>query len=285
MKPQFEEKTYESYFNTELSSKSSFYYPIGQVQEGFLGFDAAANSNNWRLWKRIGFPFWFFPQFKGVNLREIADEMENILGEEIMHVPRMRVNILFQYKRSEFIKSKKGKEWSNWNQAYFRYDIYQEQQDLLMSIHNNFQDEVLLIYAAPLMYKMDELVNAFGSGRIIELSNFRKADELNNHNRNTFIESGTHSIACSKPEKIENFDLINLIESYQSNIKYNGNREFIFRMRKRIEQIMEGNSKYSELFQKLNEPFEKIKKNSLLYSFAVMSNFRLLTGIQWVIKI
>ena len=285
MKPEFEEKTYESYFNTELSSKSSFYYPIGQVQEGFLGFDSAANSRNWRLWRRIGFPFWFFPHFIGVNLREIADEMEFILREEIKHVPRMRVNILFQYKRPEFIKSKKGKEWSNWNQEYFRYDIYQEQQDLLMSIYYKFQDEVLLIYAAPSMYRMEELVNAFQRGRVIELSNFRKADELNNHNRNTFIESGTHSIACSNPQKIENFDLINLIESYQSNINYDDNREFIIRMRKRIEQIMKEHKKYSDLFQKLNEPFEKIQKNSLFYSFVVMSNFRLLTGIQWMIKI
>jgi hypothetical protein len=42
MKATFEEKTYESYFNSELARRSSIYYPIGQAQKRLLGFDSPA---------------------------------------------------------------------------------------------------------------------------------------------------------------------------------------------------------------------------------------------------
>jgi len=41
MRTKYEEKTYESYFNSELSQKADIYFPIGQVQEGNFAFDAA----------------------------------------------------------------------------------------------------------------------------------------------------------------------------------------------------------------------------------------------------
>ena len=75
MKVHFEEKTYESYFNNELDSKSLIYFPPGQVLEGLLGFDAASYSQNRELWRMIGYP-WSYLHFTGVNLRDIADELQ-----------------------------------------------------------------------------------------------------------------------------------------------------------------------------------------------------------------
>jgi hypothetical protein len=49
MKPRFEEKTFESYFNTELDQRASIYFPFGQVQEGGIGADASAMSRSRRL--------------------------------------------------------------------------------------------------------------------------------------------------------------------------------------------------------------------------------------------
>lgn len=40
MRPDFEEKVYESYFNVELAKKAKF-YPIGQVEKGIFGFDSS----------------------------------------------------------------------------------------------------------------------------------------------------------------------------------------------------------------------------------------------------
>ena len=145
MTANFEEKTYENYFNAELDRCSEIFFPLGQVQEGFLGFDSSANSRNRRLWRSIGFPFWFHPPFAGIELREIAREMEFYLERSIVSIPRMKANLLFQYKRPEYIKTSTGKEWSYWNQPYFRYDIYQKQQELLNEIDSKFGDRVLII--------------------------------------------------------------------------------------------------------------------------------------------
>jgi len=285
MKSQFEEKSYENYFNVELSNKSSFFYPPGQVQEGFLGFDSAANSKSWNLWKSIGFPFWFFPHFKGANLRMIADEMENILNIEIENVPLMKANILFQYKRSEYIKTSKGKEWSHWSRPYYRYDIYLRQQELLMKIYAKFQHEILILYAAPAIHEMSELVNSFHDKQIINKSNFKKVQNLNNHYRNTFIQSGLNSVACSEPERINNFDLISFLSDYQNVNNSENNKEFIIDFSRKIREVLIEDKVYNEMFETLNKPYEKIKMNKLLYNFIILSNFKLLTGIQWLIKI
>ena len=59
MRVNYEEKTFESYFNNELDSRTSVYFPFGQVQEGSIGADSAAFSKNRRLWWRLGHPFIF----------------------------------------------------------------------------------------------------------------------------------------------------------------------------------------------------------------------------------
>jgi len=285
MQSEFEEKTYENYFNAELSSKSSVFFPIGQVQEGFLGFDSAANSRNWSLFRFLGYPFWFFPRFKGIKLKEIANSMELLLKREINNVPKMKVNLLFQYKRSDFMVDSKAKEWINWNQSYFRYHIYQKQQELLLEIHNKYKNDVLILYAAPAIYQMDKLVKAHQKKQIINKSNFRKAKELKNHNKNTFIEAGNYSIACSEPERIDNFDLIELIENYENENTNKTNSKFIIDFRKKIESVVYKNENYRESFRILNDPYNQMKEYDLLYSFISMNNLRLLTGLQWIIKL
>ena len=108
MKATFEEKTFESYFNSELDRKSDIYFPPGQVLEGKVGFDSSSYSKSRWLWRKIGHPFLVSPRFKGADLKEIADEVEDLLEFEIDNLPRMKANILFQYKRPEFIKVPSG---------------------------------------------------------------------------------------------------------------------------------------------------------------------------------
>lgn len=290
MRINFEEKTYENYFNAELDRRTEIFYPLGQVQEGNLGFDASANSTNRRLWRLVGHPFWFFPHFVGIELREIADEMERHLGRVIRDIPKMKANLIFQYKKPELITLSSGSEWSHWNQQYFRYDIYKVQQELLMHIHNSFNKTVLVLYSSPAVTDINDLVESHRKREILDVSNIRKASELHLHHRNTYIKAGTYSIACSEPEKIDNFDLIKILENYSNetndNISnYDYNRQFLLEFRKQIIQTVEENKYYNKSFNLLNESFEKYKKYELLYTFLLMTNFRQLTGTQWLIKI
>lgn len=287
MKATFEEKTYENYFNSELTRQTDIYFPLGQVQEGSLGFDSSALSSNRRLWKSFGHPFWFFPPFAGVELRKIADEMERFLGVILDNIPRMKSNLLFQYKKPEYIKTSRGSDWTHWNEPYYRYDIYQEQQALLMRIDNQFGTKVFIVYASPALHDVNELVTAHLNRQIINISNFRKASELNGHHRNTYTQAGRHSIACSKPEEIENFDLIKAINSlnFDSNKTDENNRDFVINFRKQIVSIVSENRYYSTSFSKLNEQYSKIEQYELFYSHLILNNFKLLTGTQWLVKL
>ena len=287
MRTNFEEKSYENYFNNELSRQSKVYFPLGQVQEGYFGFDASAFSKNRKLWRWLGYPFWFFPSFGGAELQDVADEMEHQLNIEIDHVPKMKANILFQYKKPEYIASSLGKEWYLWIQPYFRYDIYPEQQELLMHIDSHFRKKILIIYAAPAVRDINELVSIHMNSQIIEYSNFKRVADLSGHNRNTYIKAGRHSIACSEPEKIDNVNLLREFETISEKRieKGKSNKEFIIDFRKEIVSLVNDVPLYSSSFNQLNERILKWNRLELLYSFMVMSNFKLLTGLQWLIKI
>lgn len=287
MKATFEEKTYENYFNTELGRKTSVYFPVGQVQEGSLGFDSSAFTGNRRLWRRLGFPFWFFPPFAGIELREIADEMEHILGVTLDNIPRMKSNLLFQYKKPEYITTTLGSEWIHWSKPYYRYNIYQGQQKLLMEIDNHFSKKVFIVYASPAVHDVNELVDAHLARKIIDVSNFRKASELEGHHRNTYIRAGRHSIACSEPKQIDNFNLVETLSSFtkSNDSEYKDNRAFIIGFRKRLVSIVSENQYYADSFIRLNEQYSKLEPYELLYSHLVLNNFKLLTGTQWLIKL
>lgn len=287
MRAKFEEKTYESYFNNELDRRSEIYFPLGQVQEGSLGFDASSYSRNRRLWRKLGHPFWFHPHFGGLELREIADKMEDYLGVELDNVPEMKANLLFQYKRPEYITVSTGKEWSHWNKPYFRYDIYKEQQNLLIHIHNTFNSKVHVIYASPSIADVNELVKVRKD--ILNYSNFKNAVDLQGHKRNTYTKAGTHSVACSEPKKIENINILRFLESIEpdnnSKIENSNNREFVIHFSSRMRGIVSEYPYLSQSFLELNEYYSEFEKYKLLYSFLIMYNYRLLTGNQWLIKV
>lgn len=283
MRVQFEEKTYESYFNNELDQRSSIYFPPGQVLEGVLGFDVSAQTTNKKLWEIFGYPFLFSPHFPGVNLQDVAQELDNIIGHIVDSIPRVKANLFIQYKRPEYITTANGKEWIHWNQEYFRYAIYSQQQKLLERIDKNFGRKALVIYAAPAISTLNELVRCKKNKKIIESSNFQKAQDLNNHSRNTYIQSGTHSVACSEPEIIENINILSELERFEQTETAKA-RESIENTSKSVEEILTSDTDYRIAFNSLMEEHRELKRYKILYSHLVMKCFREVTGVQWLVS-
>lgn len=288
MRVNYEEKTYESYFNSELSNLSEVYFPIGQVQEGSTGFDSSALSNSPSLWRILGYSYPPFPRFRGLEIMRIARDMEHIYGVDLDHIPRIKTNLIFQYKRPSFLKKRNAKEWKHWNEPYYRYNIYKEQQEMLMHIHNNFNTEVLVIYASPAIRNINDLVKRYTEKKVIESSNFSRAIELDGHGRNTYTSSGSHSVACSEPKKLDNFDLImELKRLAEKEVPSNNesNRRQIKDFANRMKAIFLEDKYFSESFRVMDNEISDYKSYEILYSFLVMRNIRLLTGIQWIIKV
>lgn len=284
MDARYEEKTYEGYFNNELDQKTSIYFPLGQVQEGTVGLDSAAHSQNQRLWKTVGYPFGGSPNFLGVDLRKIADEMEAYLDKEVKNIPSMKVNLLFQYKRPAFITRSSGKEWDLWNCKYFRYDLYAEQHDLLAHIEATFGNDAIVLYAAPAVEDVNELVKLKKKGAILSNSNFRRASELNGHHRNTYIAAGTYSQACSDPERLPNFNLLDLIEEAEP-LQGRESRQVLVDFAKGVRASMEKSTYLRGAFEGRLSEFQDLTRYQLLYAVLSMSIFREITGTQWLVAL
>lgn len=280
----YEEKTFENYFNTELDSKCAIYFPFGQVQEGGMGADAGALSRNRRLWRKLGYGFWLFPEHSGIPLKEIAGEMEHVAERAIRNIPNISVNLLFQYKRPDFISNPSAAEWHLWNKDYFRYEIYESQQKLLENIHARFGKQVLAIYASPAIRSVDELVSAKINGRIIDSTNFRPAIDLKDHHKNTYCGPGTHSIACSDPERMEIFNLLEAIASRKENRQDDPHRlivEFSSGVRSLALEMPELGRAYSETLKQYDE--SGFEGYPLVKAMLSMSVLRELTGLQWLL--
>ncbi|HRF16803.1 MAG TPA: hypothetical protein PK977_01495 [Chitinophagaceae bacterium] len=284
MKATFEEKSFENYFNSELDKKASIFFPFGQVQEGFLGFDASSFSKNRSLWRAIGYPFLFSPKFKGADLIEIAEEMENYLSVTINNMPNLKANLLFQYKRPEYVTSPKCAEWYLWNKPYYRYNIDMNQQLLLSKLHSSFSGRLLILYVSPAFHEINDLVHYKQKNKIIKNSNFTKAIDLNGHSKNTYITKGTYSIACSEPKRIKKINLENQLDALRSNIsKFENNTQFIKDFSSQIRDIVSEDATYSNAFLRLNSEYSMLTDYSVFHSLLVMANFKNLTGAQWII--
>lgn len=289
MDARYEEKTFESYFNNELNRKSSLYFPLGQVQEGVLGVDSVAQSRSWHLWRTLGYPFWLSPQFKGVDLQDIAEEMEHYLDVEVKNIPAMKVNVLFQYKRPQYITRASGAEWHLWRRKYFRYELYTEQHALLSHIEAKFGSDAIVLYAAPAVEDVSNLVKLKKKNAIIANTNFRRASELNGHHRNTYIKAGTYSQACSEPQRLDNFNLLELLEDIEPPTQRE-NGQFLVVFAKRINEVMSeaknigylGSAFADRMSEFQNLELERFK---LFFAMLTMSVFREITGTQWVIPL
>ena len=213
--------------------------------------------------------------------------MERYLGREVKNIPAMKVNLLFQYKRPQYITMSTGSEWHLWNQKYFRYELYAQQHALLSYIEKKFGNDAVVLYAAPSVVDVSELVNLKRAGSIIDHTNFRRARELDGHHRNTYIKAGTYSQACSEPEKIENFNLIEMIEAMKP-LQSGDNDKRIISFSKQINSAMkdvEGIGYLKTAFENRMNEFRdyELQQFDLIYSMLTMTVFREVTGCQWLI--
>jgi len=210
--------------------------------------------------------------------------MEQHLNEEIQNVPAIKSNVLFQYKRSNYLTLSTASEWSFWGRPYFRYDIYPEQQTILEHLHVKFGKSVLILYAAPALHDVNELVDYHINRKIIDNTNFRPAVDLTGHGRNTFADAGTHSIACSDPVRYERFDILEAL--LERRLTDQNNFESIVSLSKGVrETLLESplHRTFSALAERYEIP-ESVASAPVLNAHIIMATLRELTGIQWVVS-
>ena len=212
MQAEFEEKTYEGYFNKELFERADFYFVPGQVEESKLGFDAL-----------FGYPKLFLSEIFYMRRRRfellvgLSGSDLGALGEELnREIGPISANLFMQYKRSEFMSGTTAAQRSYWKEPYFRFKLYARQQLLLEKISAKARGRALVVYAAPAFHKRGELFRFARDEQIVEKSNIVSADRLKGHKTFSFKKPGNVGYANSEPEEIESPSFETMLEEIRN---------------------------------------------------------------------
>ena len=203
----FKEKTYESYFQTELGRLTNVSFAPDQTDEGLLGFDGA-----------FFIPFigmtGVFPYVRAGRWRRFvgmsASEIDRFGDELNDRLPPFNLNLFVQYKRPERMARSNAAEWPSWGAAYYRYTTDHRQQHLLEKIANVAHGRAAVVYASPAFWSNSDLFAHARDGTIVAHSNIADVANLTGHHRFSYREAGHHGIGHSEPQPLESapFDAI-----------------------------------------------------------------------------
>jgi hypothetical protein len=265
-----------------LNKLKSIIFPLGQFQEGFLGIDSFVYSKSKKLWKYLDFPFP--DKWSGVDFVDVVERAEHFIGKKMKNIPNVNGNLMFQYKRPEFVDSARAFEWAEWKQPYYRYSLYKKQQELLEYLDRNLSRKIYILYASPAISCLDDLVNVYKQNEIIINTNITQAINLSGHTKNTYISGGKISKGFSKSKEIEGVDLFELLSTLQKQ-KTIDFSENLINIAEMIENNLNQNEQYGVIFRKLNENIRKFDKFPIHYSLFRMRNFTTLFGVEWAVNI
>lgn len=186
---QFEEKSYEIAYATELSlgiGAGSMVYSPGQVLEHILGFDAAADPQQHHvIWSVLTAPrppgVVLSPRFFGFALPGPAGPQP---------LPRSPLSVILQFKRPDYLAGTRAKQWALWREPYFRFERDMRQHVVLTRLERRLQGSALVRYAAPAFHLYDELEAAQLSKTVIARSGHVSPLALGRHRVWTYLEPG-----------------------------------------------------------------------------------------------
>ena len=280
MKCEFEEKSYEQFHNIELLNRSRIFFPPGQIQEHHLGIDCMLLTKNKKFWRLWGYYKWWLYPFPppGVFLNDVFwQELKNTIDAK--DFPRFKFNVFIQYKRPEYIISVRGKEYRFWKCPYFRYDILQHQQDILIKLEQKVRDRAIVVYAAPAFHKKKDLFEYFAKRKLIENSNYVKPSSLIGHSRWTYVNGGIVGLAFSEPKEVESISFLKEIERIKE-VRYENNSEFIIETSRILIETVGEVEYYRKAFLRFLESFY-IPEHPLGKALTNIYVILFLTKIRW----
>lgn len=153
VRPEFEEKSYESAFNTELERDNRWHsFSPGQVAEKRLGVDVLARVADQH-------PFW-----AAVNLAHRSGRRVRRRG-----VPDEVFNIFLQYKTSHYLVGSRAQHHGYFGGPYYRFRTHRPTSQLstLQRLESSVGAYGHVLYAAPEFHTLTELRVAQREGRVI----------------------------------------------------------------------------------------------------------------------
>lgn len=213
---EFEEKTYENFFGSEVVRLVRDHFSPGQIDESTLGFDGSffipffcRNIHFSRL-----FPRWL-GRFPGIILSDL-DYITDVIDRDL---PQHRLNLFVQYKRPEYVLGHRAAEWNCWQRPYFRYALTDHQQKALERLEQESNGRAAVVYASPAFWKSSELYERARFRRVVADSNIAQVSAMTGHSKFTYTNSGAAGIAHSEPEQVNGLSLQEILNRGLKNEK------------------------------------------------------------------
>lgn len=269
---EFKEKTYEKYFGHELSRLTKTTFSPDQCDEALLGFDEAFFlPEDWF--------FRFGPYVRRNRRRHLTgvdiNEFNKYGGRLAEHMPPFRFNLFVQFKRPTFLTSSGAKQWSDWNQSYYRYETTPHQQEALERIAVQSFGRAATIYSSPAFWQASDLWVHVHNEVVVKQSNIADARKLKGHKRYSYIKPGFRGKGHSETVDIESEPLEQLIGN---GIEQNKAFQLNQHLKKTAAAIIEATSNSDMLapvFQNVQTAmgFEKFNPNSLYDALGIIRVF------------
>jgi hypothetical protein len=272
MEIEFKEKTYEKYFGHEIAQMTNISFSPDQCDEEILGFDEAffVPERWFRLYgpyvrrRRLG-------RLTGVEISEFNETGKFIAK----HMPPFRFNVFVQFKRPQFLTSRRSREWSDWKKSYYRYATTPHQQEALERIEKQSQGRAATIYASPAFWKADDLWNHVSNNKIINHSNMANALKLKGHKKYSYVSPGHIGKGHSETVEIASEDLAQVLSVGLERNEPLALNQHIKRTATEIIEATSGSDLVSPVFYQVKEAmgFENLDPTSLYDAILVVKIF------------
>ncbi|MBX5009584.1 hypothetical protein [Rhizobium lentis] len=280
MEIELKEKTFEKYFGHELARLTKITFSPDQCDEALLGFDEAFFMPvDWFL--RFG-PY--MRHRRRQRLTGVEIEQFNKHGKTVAsHMPSFKLNLFVQFKRPTFLKSRGAKEWSDWNQSYYRYETMAHQQEALERIDAQSFGRAATIYASPAFWQAADLWEHVRNEAVVEYSNIASVGKLKDHEHYSYIAPGYFGKGHSETVDIKSDPLGQIIGTgFERNEPLLLN-EHLKKTAFAIIQATSGSDIVTPVFQQVQTAmgFENLNPNSLYDAIAIIGIFSEAFGVRY----
>ncbi|MFL0163202.1 hypothetical protein [Aquirufa salirivi] len=286
---EFEESEYRGPLFNQLEKGSHLLWEPGQVFEKTIGIDRASLCLNDYLWELHGHSIILGGSIlRGKTLNYIwqGSKPSKIL-------PDFKLNLFIQAKRSTYSSQSNNILKPHINSYYWFFEITPHQQLALEQLEKELSGDAIVIYAAPVFHKQQELYNHTSNQSIIGNSTFPQASMLKGHSKWYYDKAGIIGVANPNLEFFDRENLLSQLEEKRSEAgdfnQYNRIKN-LQRLSKAINSVVENSSNdfqasmfayYSNIIDDKINLFE-LQETKGLKDFMKIETFNYLWKLNWM---
>jgi len=285
----FEESEFRGPLFNQLEKGSHLLWEPGQVFEKTIGVDRASFCLHDYLWGLHGHS----SNLGGSILQGRHFTYIWSTSKPIKLLPDFKLNLFIQAKRSTYSSQSNASLKPNINGQYWYFEITDHQQLALEQLEKELSGEALVIYAAPVFHRQQELYNHTSNQTIIDNSTFPKASMLKGHSKWYYDKPGIVGVANPDFEFVNQDGLINQIRRIRNETgDFNSNSSIINlqKISKAVNSVVESRSNdfqatrfayYSNLIDDRLDEFN-LQDTKGLKDFMQIETFAYLWKLNWL---